>query len=186
MQSLPAWSASPASLLTFFEVRGGGLASPLSTARFLAASRLCHVGVLGLSFFSGFMLPQCVQTPQERIIVSAKSQGKRRRLSDLGREGPTAAERTVIWGDFQNAHPVATAVLGAALIEGQLDEMIRKRLPRNDEATWSALIDDNGPLHSFSDKVNIGYALRIYDDDLRFDLNVVRNIVMHSLIRRSR
>jgi len=38
------------------------------------------------------------------------------------------------------------------------------------------LVGDNGPLNSFSSKIIVGYALGIYDEGMRNDLNIVRNI----------
>jgi hypothetical protein len=38
------------------------------------------------------------------------------------------------------------------------------------------LVGDNGPLHSFYSKIVTGYALGIYDDGIRDNLHIVRNI----------
>src|SRR5262249_12368025 len=38
------------------------------------------------------------------------------------------------------------------------------------------LVADNGPLNSFSSKIITGYALGIYDESMRNDLQIVRNI----------
>jgi hypothetical protein len=41
---------------------------------------------------------------------------------------------------------------------------------------WKLLTTDNGPLHSFFSKILVGYALRLYDNDMRRNLDVVRNV----------
>src|SRR5215831_4699495 len=77
---------------------------------------------------------------------------------------------------FKGEHPVATAVLGAGLVEHHLDELLRSKIKRMDDKTWEMLVADNGPLNSFYSKIITGYALGIYDDGIRDNLHIVRNI----------
>jgi DNA-binding MltR family transcriptional regulator len=76
----------------------------------------------------------------------------------------------------EGEHPIATAILGAVLIEHDLEELLRSKLKRKDDKTWAMLIAENGPLNSFSSKIAIGYALGIYDQRMHGDLNIVRSI----------
>jgi DNA-binding MltR family transcriptional regulator len=73
-------------------------------------------------------------------------------------------------------HPITTAIIGAVMIEHQLDRLLRSKLKHKDDTTWAMLVGDNGPLRSFSSKIAMGYALGIYDKRMHSDLNIVRNI----------
>jgi DNA-binding MltR family transcriptional regulator len=73
-------------------------------------------------------------------------------------------------------HPITTAILGAVMVEHELDQLLRSKLKHQDDKTWAMLTDNNGPLNSFSSKIAMGYALGIYDQRMRSDLNIVRNI----------
>jgi hypothetical protein len=72
-------------------------------------------------------------------------------------------------------HPVAAAIFGATAVEHELEQQLKRRLKCNDE-TWAELVADNGPLRSFHTKILIGRALRIYGDNVGYNLNIVRSI----------
>jgi hypothetical protein len=72
--------------------------------------------------------------------------------------------------------PITTAILGAVLVELHQERLLRFKLKHGDDETWKMLTADNGPLGSFHSKIAMGYALGIYDKDMRGDLNIVRNI----------
>jgi len=73
-------------------------------------------------------------------------------------------------------HPIATAILGAVIVEHDLEQLLRARLKRKDHQTWARLTDERGPLNSFSSMIAMGYALGIYDQGMRSDLDIVRHI----------
>jgi DNA-binding MltR family transcriptional regulator len=73
-------------------------------------------------------------------------------------------------------HPITTAILGAVMVEHELDHLLRSKLKHKDDKTWETLTDDRGPLNSFHSKIAMGYALGIYDQGMRSDLDIVRNI----------
>jgi hypothetical protein len=110
---------------------------------------------------------------------------KRRRtgIGPLSREHPTDEEQNALVDAMAHGSPVATAILGAAFVEFHLERAIRRRLPRNDDVTWKELITDKGPLGTLSMKIMMGHALRIYGDDLRDNLDImraVRNVFAHA------
>jgi len=77
----------------------------------------------------------------------------------------------------EELHPIATAILGAVTAERNLEILLRSKFKRKDDKTWAMLVEDiNGPLNSFSSKIVIGYALGIYDERMRNDLDIVRKI----------
>ena len=73
-------------------------------------------------------------------------------------------------------HPITTAILGAVIVEHELERLLRSKLNRKDDETWAMLVADNGPLNTFYFKIAMGYALGIYDNRMRSDLDIVRQI----------
>jgi hypothetical protein len=102
---------------------------------------------------------------------------RKAKLRDLSRVQIASDELTALIDAFgEGEHPVATAILGAALIEHDLERLLRSKLKHKDDETWAMLTDYRGPLNSFHSMILIGYALGIYDKNIRNDLTVVRNI----------
>jgi DNA-binding MltR family transcriptional regulator len=54
--------------------------------------------------------------------------------------------------------------------------LLQSKLKHKDDETWTMLVADSGPLRSFYTKIAMGYALGIYDKNIRSDLNIVRTI----------
>jgi hypothetical protein len=108
------------------------------------------------------------------------SRGKKKpRISDISRTPPTKEElkalHNILDESFGSLHPVAAAILGSAIVEHELEAELRRRLKCTDEI-WNELTSDIGPLRSFHTQIAMGRALRLYGDDVRFDLDLVRNI----------
>jgi hypothetical protein len=72
--------------------------------------------------------------------------------------------------------PISTAILGAVLVEHELDSALRKRFRITDDKTWEEMVDERGILSSFSRKIMVGYAVRLYGAELRDNLNIIRAI----------
>jgi hypothetical protein len=84
-------------------------------------------------------------------------------LRDLSRIQPKFQEAMDVSKALgKEAHPIATAILGAVIVEQELETLLRST--------------DNGPLNSFYSKIIAGYAFGIYDESMRNDLHIVRNI----------
>jgi hypothetical protein len=64
----------------------------------------------------------------------------------------------------------------AAWVERELEQWIIAALPRNDKKTLEMLRGRDGPLHSFYGKIHLGYALGIYDETERENLDIIRRI----------
>ena len=77
---------------------------------------------------------------------------------------------------IEKQSPIVTAILGQALLEGQLDQMLRSRFARMDDGTWAKLTDPPGPLSSFNAKILLGHAFKLYDDTFASNLHIVRTI----------
>ena len=73
-------------------------------------------------------------------------------------------------------HPISTAILGAVMVEHELDILLRRKFQRKDDDTWATLVAETGPLSTFGRKIIAGYAFKLYDDKTKFDLDVIREI----------
>jgi hypothetical protein len=98
------------------------------------------------------------------------------KLRDLGYLKLTREEEQALADAAVHANPTVTAIMGAVLVEHELEGFLRKRLSKRDDETWSDLTLDNGPLGTFHKKIIAAYALGIYGDVTRQNLNIVRNI----------
>jgi hypothetical protein len=106
------------------------------------------------------------------------SRGKPKpRIHDLSRTPPTREELHQVMDLITApADPIATAVLGAALVEYELEKQIRKRFKRSDDTFWKEMTGDKGPVGTFSSQIVVGYAMRVYDEKMRDALDTVRVI----------
>jgi hypothetical protein len=72
--------------------------------------------------------------------------------------------------------PIVVAITLAAILEHELDALLRPRISRNNDDTWRLLTSENGPLRSFFTKILMGYALKIYDNEIKAYLDIIRNV----------
>jgi DNA-binding MltR family transcriptional regulator len=75
-------------------------------------------------------------------------------------------------GPFRSESDRACAVLGAALLDERLKQLFDRRLHYANEE----LLSHSGVLGSFSARISVARALAWIADDVRFDLNQVRDI----------
>jgi len=111
--------------------------------------------------------------------VASRNRGvKKRKLRDLSREHPTYDELNAVFDALDVAAPdIVCAVLGQAICERGLEDLLRKRVVRlKDDVTWATLTDDKGPLDTFYQKIVMGYAFRLYDENIRDNLHIIRTI----------
>ena len=110
-----------------------------------------------------------------------RNRGKQKpKLRDIIREYPSLEERSAVTeallGSGPLGPPIVTAILGAALLDLELEKLIRRRFKRRDDKTWTMMTELGAPLSGLNQKIIAGYALGHYDDVLRENLNIVRNI----------
>lgn len=87
---------------------------------------------------------------------------KKPKLRDLSVNPLTYEEQTaLIDAVAAAAHPMNTAILGAVLVEHELDMSLRKRMNITDDEEWEKIVDERGPLNSFSRKILIGRSLKV-------------------------
>jgi hypothetical protein len=106
------------------------------------------------------------------------SKGKPKpKLRDLSQQPLTAEEQSVLLDALTaKTPPIVVAILGAVLVEHELESSLRRKLPRKDDKTWLEMLDERGPYSTFSRKILAGHALRIYDQKIQTNLDIVRTI----------
>lgn len=107
----------------------------------------------------------------------SRSRGKKKpSLRDLSRMEPSNEEWKAIIDEIFKAPPVVAAIWGVAIVDNELEHLLRKRIPRKDEETWKRLTEENGPFSTFYKKIMLGYAFRFYDKTLEENFHIVRKI----------
>jgi DNA-binding MltR family transcriptional regulator len=112
-------------------------------------------------------------------MAASRNRGRKKpKLRDYSHLVLTSEEKEAISAAAHSVeqHPIVTAILGYVLVEHELDILLRQKFRKGDDEIWAELQDEQGPLRSFSTKISMGYALGIYNDKIRDDLNVVRII----------
>jgi len=100
----------------------------------------------------------------QKVIRRRRSWPEKSRWITISGEPKTAADARFV------------AISGAAALERNLENAIRFKLGRLSKKQVGELFDDPGPLSTFSAKVKIGHAMRLYGIRTKSDLNHVREI----------
>jgi hypothetical protein len=110
--------------------------------------------------------------------MASRNRGKSKpKLRDLGRKLPTTEEAMEVFRAARiDSDPITAAILGAVLVESELEALLRHRLKRQSDTEWAELVADNGPLSTFHRKILLGRALRLYGEEVNHNLNIIRNI----------
>jgi hypothetical protein len=109
------------------------------------------------------------------VVMSSRGQ-KKPKLSDLSRKALTREEKEVAENAFLTGQPMVTALLGQAMVEYDLDRLLKTRFKKKDDDTWGELTGERGPLGSFSSKIIVGHAFDLFDDATRDHLDRIRRI----------
>jgi hypothetical protein len=111
------------------------------------------------------------------VAMTSRNRGKPKpKLRDLSRAKLTTEEQSLLSGEFFSAPPISAAILGAVMVEHELDACLRRRFTRISDEDWGEMLEDNGPLRSLHSKIILGHALHIYGDATRDNLNILRSI----------
>jgi hypothetical protein len=79
------------------------------------------------------------------------------KLRDIARIIPTVEEAHKVLDVAEGTDsPIASAILGATLIERELETLLRDRLSKKDDNTWISLTSESGPFGTFSRKIAFG------------------------------
>lgn len=85
----------------------------------------------------------------------------KRLLKDVARELPNDEEHAALTRAMTDGPPIVTAILGQALVEIELENLLRTRLKKQDDDTWDIMTEDGAPLNTFRQKITAGLGLWI-------------------------
>src|SRR6266478_1236013 len=122
--------------------------------------------------------PDVASAPRQRGrgADKIKSEAPTRTIHTLIREAPSRLEFDQVDKEALQIHSRSAAILLAAHIEFSLEYAILIRLKRNDEKTVKLLVDRDGPLSGFYAKIQLAYALGVFESDALYDLNIIRRV----------
>jgi hypothetical protein len=110
-------------------------------------------------------------------MVSRNRGVKKPKLRDLSEEPLTLEEQdALVDAIIAKTPPIVAAILGAVLVEHELETSLRRRLSRKDDKTWLDMLDERGPYSTFSRKITAAHAMRIIDDAFLTNLDIIRTI----------
>ena len=100
------------------------------------------------------------------------------KLRDLSRRELSADDYEAVVEELEkpDVPDMVAAILGATLVEHQVDQVIRVHLKHHDDSMWGRLTDPTGPLRDFSSKIVLGYAIGRYEADVAENLYIIKDI----------
>jgi hypothetical protein len=106
-------------------------------------------------------------------------------LKRLGKKSFALGDPLHIMGEMSQASDRALAIGCVAMVEDVLKTDIIRHMDHLDKNDVEKLFGVNAPLSTFSSKIMIAYAMKIFGKEIRSDLNTVReirNIFAHSIL----
>ena len=97
---------------------------------------------------------------------------------------PTTEESGAAWKEIREASPRAAAVLAVTYVESCLRFAIAARFISLSDDELKPLYNASGPLNSFSQAIDLGFALGLFGPMIRDDLTimrVIRNAFAHTM-----
>lgn len=117
---------------------------------------------------------------------ASKPPGDDLSVAQLTRSGPNPAEFRDVRQALENDSPRAAALLGAAHLDFQLEQVITQELVARDQADYDKLFrSGGGPMSSTEAKVHLAYCMGIFGEITKADLQKIckiRNIFAHSAL----
>jgi hypothetical protein len=103
-------------------------------------------------------------------------QSKSRSLRDLSGSKVATQDLEAVIEEIKNTSDRTTAIILASWVERELEESLFTILPRHDDDTKSKLLARDGALGSFYGKIYLAFALGLYDETTRDNLDCIRKI----------
>ena len=100
-----------------------------------------------------------------------------RTIHDIRKETPTQDELDAMAERLESTDsPFEVALIGTAMVEHRLDVVLRKALKRQDDKDWRSLLRPGEALGTLNSKINLGYVLGLYKEDVKKNLEIIRDI----------
>jgi hypothetical protein len=97
-------------------------------------------------------------------------------LRELSARGIEAQDLEEMSREIRGISDRSAAIVLASWVERTLEEDIIRILPRNDKEIVDKLVERDGALSTFYGKIHLGYALNLYDETTRDNLDCLRRI----------
>jgi DNA-binding MltR family transcriptional regulator len=102
---------------------------------------------------------------------------KKRTLRTIDKDRLSVQELTETFQEIVGVSDRSAAILVAAHIDSALSDLIEAELLTSiEEDAIKPLYERDGALSTFFSKVHLGYAMSLYDDKVRDDLEVIRRV----------
>lgn len=107
-------------------------------------------------------------TSQSASVTALKKLARERRLKP--------GDSTKHLRDLTKRGPRSCAILGAAILDVMLENVILENFRPLSGADYDSLFGNSMPLGSFSAKISTAYAMRLIDQETKRNLNYIREI----------
>jgi hypothetical protein len=97
-------------------------------------------------------------------------------LKKLLRETPVGEAFTAVIAELDSDGPRGAAILGGATVESKLEDLLLSRMVELGKTEFNELFRNAGPLASFSAKIRAGYALGLFGEATRDNLDTLREV----------
>ncbi len=97
-------------------------------------------------------------------------------LQDLLLRSPNKKELRELYHEINTGTDRSAVIVTGIFVENALREAITARLHRLTKKQLSQLFEGTAPLTSFSSKIRIGYALGVFENQARDNLDLIRRI----------
>jgi hypothetical protein len=97
-------------------------------------------------------------------------------LHALTRPYPSLEESNELWREVRDSAPRAAGITAATFVENVLAFVVSNRLVLRAPADLERLRNPSGPLHSFSDCIDLGIAMGLYGPVLHADLHGIHRV----------
>jgi hypothetical protein len=120
------------------------------------------------------------------LDMSSRNRGRpKQKIRDLSRQWPSDSEQRAAFDEVvkDGSSPITIAILGASLVEFELEKILREKFHHKDDETWKEITSAEGPLSGFYAKIVAGYAFGLYGLQFRetlHTLRAIRNAFAHS------
>lgn len=109
--------------------------------------------------------------------MASRNRGKSKtKLRDLSRIEPSDEELYAQLDAVYQGDSTTAAIIGAALIEHQLENLLRAHFPHNSAEIWRELTSDAGPLGTMQKKLILAKAFLACDDATLYNIEIIRKI----------
>ena len=118
-----------------------------------------------------------------RAARTNKTDKRKHTFHDLSRLKANEEELTILLDEVTKSSDRSACIIQSAVVERDVETAIVLRLARGDDQSVKPLFEQGGALSTFFAKIHLGYAMDLFDDAVRDDLETirrVRNVFAHS------